>query len=228
MKINLRGLLANPWDCGLGLLAIATVLAGTMRTTIRPRVSLADARQNNSVVNPVKPAKLLSAETTEDQPGMKVPDNSLGEFANAESGTQGNRPSPKGSETTLSAATAPGQTRSTSVASAISGPGLMKPPAVVPVPRIPVAVDARFQLPLAFQPVNPEALTPAVQNRLTQLQEQFVQAIGDNRNPTDPAFQNRWMNAQIEADMQYRALFGQMAFEEMQAQRAQSASTQAQ
>ena len=104
----------------------------------------------------------------------------------------------------------------------------MKPPADAPVPRIPVVPDARFQLPLAFQPVNSEALTPAIQNKLTQLQEQFVQAIGDTRNPADPAFQNRWMTAQIEADMQYRALFGWSAFEEMEIQRAQSAATAAQ
>jgi hypothetical protein len=36
------------------------------------------------------------------------------------------------------------------------------------------------------------------------------------------------VNAQVQADMQYRALFGQMAFEEMQDQRAQSATTGAQ
>jgi hypothetical protein len=81
---------------------------------------------------------------------------------------------------------------------------------------------------LAFQPVNPEALTPAIQDKLTRLQEQFTQAIGDTCNPADPAFQNRWVNAQVEADMQYRALFGWSAFEEMEIQRAQSASSQGQ
>lgn len=104
----------------------------------------------------------------------------------------------------------------------------MKAPTEVPIPRVPVAADARFQLPLAFQPVNPEALTPAIQNKLTQLQEQFVQAVGNTTDPTDPTYQNRWITAQIQSDMQYRALFGQMAFQEMQIQRAQSAYTQAQ
>jgi len=189
---------------------------------------MADARQNNAIVNSVTPAKLPSVETTEDRMERTTPNTSLAESANAETGAQGNVASSKDSETTLAASTARRQTRSASGASAISEVGRMKPPAEVPIPRAPVAADTRFQLPLAFQPVNSEALTPAIQNKLTQLQEQFVQAIGDTRNPADPAFQNRWMTAQIEADMQYRALFGWSAFEEMEIQRAQSAATAAQ
>jgi hypothetical protein len=212
----------------MALLAIATVLAGTVRTTMRRRVSTADARQNNLIVDSVTPAKLPSVETTGEQPGMKVPDSSVAKFAAAESGTQATVPSSEHPETTLSAGTAPKQTTSASGASGISEAGPMKPLVAVPIPRTPVAADARFLLPLAFQPVNPEALTPAIQNKLTQLQEQFVQAIGDTTNPTDPTYQNRWITAQIQSDMQYRALFGQMAFQEMQVQRAQSVSTQAQ
>jgi hypothetical protein len=226
MKINLRNLLANPWNYGLGLLVIAIVLVGTRRTTIRPRVSVADARPD--IVASVKPAGLPSVETTEDQPGKKVPNSSLAGFADAESGTRVYTPSSEGSEAELSAGTAPKQTRSAAVVSGVSEAGSMKAPTEVPIPRVPVAADARFQLPLAFQPVNPEALTPAIQNKLTQLQEQFVQAVGNTTDPTDPTYQNRWITAQIQSDMQYRALFGQMAFQEMQIQRAQSAYTQAQ
>ncbi len=87
--------------------------------------------------------------------------------------------------------------------------------------------DERFRLPLAFQPVNPEALTPAVQNKLTELQDQFVPALADNQNPTDPAYQDRWMTAQAEADVKYRAFFGWMAFEEMETERAQNAVNEA-
>jgi hypothetical protein len=227
MKINICRLSANRWTYGLGLLVIAIVLAGILRTTIRPRASVADARQDNPIVASVKPARLPSAETTEDQLGKKVPNSTLAGFADAESGAQGYKPSPQGSEVELSTGTAPKQTRFVPGASGISEAGPMKAPAEVPVPRIPVAADVRFQLPLAFQPVNPEALTPAIQNKLTQLQEAFTQAIGDTTDPADPTYQNRWITAQVQSDMQYRALFGQMAFQEMQIQRAQSALTQA-
>lgn len=228
MKIGSRSLLTNRRYCALGLLAIAIALAGTLRTTSRRRVSLADVPQNNLIVDSVKPARLPSVETAEIQRGKKLLDSSLAEFAGAGSDNQAYTPSPEVRETDPSAGTAPRQTRSAAVGSAISEAGPMKPPAEVPIPRIPVAADARFQLPLAFQPVNPEALTPAVQNKLTQLQEGFTQAIGDATDPADPTYQNRWITAQIQSDMQYRALFGQMAFQEMQIQRAQSASTQAQ
>jgi hypothetical protein len=228
MKINLCRLSESRWICGLSLLVIAIVLAEALRTTIRKQVSVAGARQNNPIVNLVKPARLPSVGTAEDQAGRKVPGGSRAGFADAESGTQVYTPSSEGSEVEVSAETAPKQTRSVSGASGISVEWAMKPPAGVPVPRIPVVADTRFQLPLAFQPVNPEALTPATQNKLTQLQQQFVQAIGDTTNPADPTYQNRWITAQIQSDMQYRALFGQMAFQEMQIQRAQGASTQAQ
>jgi hypothetical protein len=94
--------------------------------------------------------------------------------------------------------------------------------------QAPVPPGPRFQLPLAFQPVNPEALNPVIQSKLTQLQDEFTEAIGDTTDPADPTYQKRWISAQIQSDMQYRALFGQMAFQEMQIQRAQSASTQTQ
>jgi hypothetical protein len=228
MKINIRGLLANRWNCGLGLLVIVTVLAVMVYTTIRSRVPTADVGQNHSLVSPAKTTKLPSVETAENQPVMKMPDSSRAKFVDGETGAPGITPSSESSETTASMAVAPRQTRSASGAAGISEAGPMKPPADVPVVRTPAVPGGRFQLPLAFQPVNPEALTPSIQNKLTQLQEQFVQAIGDSQNSADPAFQNRWVNAQIQADMQYRALFGQMAFEEMQVQQAQSAATRAQ
>jgi len=130
------------------------------------------------------------------------------------------RTPPSQSLTPTAVAAAPDHAKSAADASPLPAAELTT--AAVPVPRIPVASDSRFHLPLAFQPVNPKALTPAGKLKLEQLQQEFVDAIGQEQTPSDPAFQSRWISAQIRADMLYRACFGQSAFQEIQSQRAQS------
>ncbi len=87
--------------------------------------------------------------------------------------------------------------------------------------EFPVA-PREFLPPLVYEPVNPEALTPAAADKITDLQRQFAAAVGDDKDPTNPAYQRRWITAQVDADTRYRALFGWQAFAEMQAQRAQA------
>jgi hypothetical protein len=80
--------------------------------------------------------------------------------------------------------------------------------------------------PLAFT-VNPRNLTPAQQIALARIQDQFLKAIGDaDQNPADPAYNERWRNAQNIADQTYRADFGWTAFVQMQVERAQNSYTE--
>lgn len=88
------------------------------------------------------------------------------------------------------------------------------------------AAETVFQYPLVFVPINPEALTPTIQAAVTQLQKEFVEAIGDTQDPNDPAYQQRWLEAQRKADASFRVMFGWMAFNEMQLGRAQEAYLQ--
>lgn len=80
--------------------------------------------------------------------------------------------------------------------------------------------------PLVFT-VNPRNLTPAQQIALAAIQDQFLKAIGDaDQNPADPAYNERWRNAQNIADQTYLADFGWTAFVQMQLERAQNSYTE--
>jgi hypothetical protein len=91
-----------------------------------------------------------------------------------------------------------------------------------PENKEPLTIDP----PLAFT-VNPRNLTPAQQIALAAIQDQFLKAIGDaDQNPADPAYNERWRNAQNIADQTYRADFGWTAFVQMQVERAQNSYTE--
>jgi hypothetical protein len=86
----------------------------------------------------------------------------------------------------------------------------------------------RLNPPLAFT-VDPKNLTPQQQTVLAAIQNQFLKAIGDaNQDPADPAYSQRWMNAQSIADQTYRADFGWTAFTQMQVERAGNSYTEIQ
>jgi hypothetical protein len=79
--------------------------------------------------------------------------------------------------------------------------------------------------PLAFT-VDPKNLTPQQQSALAAIQDKFLKAIGDaDQNPADPAYNERWRNAQSVADQTYRADFGWTAFVQMQLERARNSYT---
>jgi len=79
--------------------------------------------------------------------------------------------------------------------------------------------------PLAFT-VDPRNLTPRQQTALATIQDQFLNAIGDaDQDPADPAYRERWMDAQFIADETYEALFGWTAFSQMQLARARNSYT---
>jgi hypothetical protein len=91
-----------------------------------------------------------------------------------------------------------------------------------PENKEPLTVDP----PLAFT-VNPRNLTPAQQIMLAAIQNQFLKAIGDaDQDPANPAYNDRWRNAQNIADQTYRADFGWTAFVQMQVERAQNSYTE--
>jgi len=85
---------------------------------------------------------------------------------------------------------------------------------------------SQIQIPLAFQPVDPASLTPEMQIKLAQLQNEFMQAVsGGNGSPPDPsspAYKQHWISAQELLDEEFRADFGWQAFNQMQAVRAQT------
>jgi hypothetical protein len=68
--------------------------------------------------------------------------------------------------------------------------------------------------------VAPEAGVPmneGQQTALNQIQNDFNSAVGDPaQNLADPAYRNRWQNAQWLADQRFRAMYGSQAFAEMQ------------
>lgn len=82
-----------------------------------------------------------------------------------------------------------------------------------------VVAAAGLRVPLAFVPANPAALTPAMEERIARLQEEFWDEVGGSVELEDPGWQDRWLQAQRRADERYRCLFGWQAFNEMQWQR---------
>jgi hypothetical protein len=214
-------------NCALSLLMVIALAAG---------ITQARKRQNVPSDPPV-PATWLSATTVGGTSTTEASNNSPVEAQESKPADTGIAPSVRASGTMTSAPPSTAMTDlerhvrsvydslvSTSGTSSTGVmPGTPRLAGISPA-RTGPAISSSFRMPLAFVPVNPNAATPAVETKIAQLQEQFVQAIGDTQNPTDPVFQNRWLTAQIQADMQYRAFFGQMAFQEMQLQQAQSAN----
>jgi hypothetical protein len=74
--------------------------------------------------------------------------------------------------------------------------------------------DTVNSVPAAFEEADPEILAdPESRERLTEIQEEFVEEIGgterDTRRPDDGPI---WRSAQWLADQRYRAQFGHTAF----------------
>jgi len=119
------------------------------------------------------------------------------------------------------------------VVQVISDSALYRPTGETPAPTPKAGTDIAFQppssgvsndggafrpaalIPLAFRPLPPQvaAANPQLANALQGLQQNFVQAIGgQNQNPNDPAYYQRWVAAQANIDEQYRLLVGNQAF----------------
>jgi len=106
---------------------------------------------------------------------------------------------PVGSAAAGSAEEVPGASGVSGTRSGIAGS--------VPLPPIP----ASAQVPLAFRPLAPALSTsnPQLANSLQMLQQNFLNALGgQNQNPNDPAYADRWDAAQLQSDDQYRLLVG--------------------
>jgi len=121
--------------------------------------------------------------------------------------------------------TASGQTVALPLARAVK---IVRDAALVGVGSSGNGKTATVDPPLAFT-VDPKNLTPEQQTALATIQDQFLKAIGDaNQNPADPAYRERWINAQSIADQTYKALFGWTAFTQMQLERAGNSYTEIQ
>jgi len=183
-------------------LAIAGLLAGVVGIARKPGGDLADTRGNDQGAFTANPVAANSSAMNRPRQSAEV---------------SGTTPAPG----LAPIIPAQGTRQSESAPGTSALPGAEPLLATVRVPQIPVAKDSQVHLPLAFQSVNPKALTPEGKVKLAQMQQQFVDAIGGDQSSSDPSFPKRWINAPIQADMLYRACFGQTAFQEMQAQRAQ-------
>jgi len=88
---------------------------------------------------------------------------------------------------------------------------------VVDAPPI-VAPAGDVAIPVAFQPTPEDARMSEVQrSQLDAIQQTFVQNIGgENQDPYSPDYRQLWKKAQRLSDEQFRALFGQQAFNERQ------------
>ena len=70
-------------------------------------------------------------------------------------------------------------------------------------------------LPLVFQPVDPRSfkITPDQQEIIDQLQQSFLDEIGgENQNPNDPQYRERWEQAKWLIDQKLKAQLGQQFF----------------
>ena len=71
--------------------------------------------------------------------------------------------------------------------------------------------------PLAFSDTSGLNLNPVQQQEIANLQQNFVDAIGgENQNPSDPAYLNRWETAQSQIDQEFKVKFGWQAFVQQQ------------
>ncbi|HVM59334.1 MAG TPA: hypothetical protein VMV72_00570 [Verrucomicrobiae bacterium] len=223
MNIKPSIFFASWWNYMLTLLAIVAVAAGITGGTSKPAV---------------QPAIPPFVTTAANRLAMKIPDSLPAGSVDAETVVATPMSHSEASDETSSLALASTTTAQTSTgmkpgSDTSMAPGVGRP--TVPSetrpkpPALPVVSDpaegSRFRLPLVFQPVNPQALTPAIQDKLTQLQDQFVKEVGgDGPDPTDRAYQERWLTAQEIADERFRAQFGYAAYEELEAQQVQNAS----
>jgi hypothetical protein len=92
-----------------------------------------------------------------------------------------------------------------------SGTGPLIAAGGIPLPPIP----ASAQVPLAFRPLAPPLSTPnqQVASGLQSLQQNFLNALsGQNQDPNDPGYIQRWYAAQFQSDQQYRTLVGDQAY----------------
>lgn len=74
-------------------------------------------------------------------------------------------------------------------------------------------------LPLVFQPVDPGAvpLSAGQLRALGSIQQWYMDQVGGpNQDPNDPAYRERWLNAQPEVNDMMRGMMGVNAFEEYQ------------
>ena len=73
---------------------------------------------------------------------------------------------------------------------------------------------ARASYPVVFQSavLNDSTLTENQKAAVRQLQQQFVDAVGSEQNPADPAYGARWQTAQQDTDETLRAQLGSQAY----------------
>jgi hypothetical protein len=84
-----------------------------------------------------------------------------------------------------------------------------------PVSAVPAvaATTQSAQVPVAFTSQGDAQTSSPAQNAVRQrIQQEFVNNVGTQSNPSDPAYLQRWQSAQALADQQYEQQFGTQAF----------------
>jgi hypothetical protein len=68
-------------------------------------------------------------------------------------------------------------------------------------------------LPLALgEAASDAALTSEQSQELESLQDRFIEEVGENQNPEDPAYRKRWFEARRRSDEEFKRLYGRQAF----------------
>lgn len=90
----------------------------------------------------------------------------------------------------------------------------------------PALENPEIKMPLVFLPPPPEIQNdPAQLAQFEALKSQFITDIGGlDQNPADPAYLNRWLGAQANADDWFYTWFGQSAYTALVDQSAQQAA----
>jgi hypothetical protein len=78
--------------------------------------------------------------------------------------------------------------------------------------------DAPVTVPLVFQNIDPVAagLGTNMAGVVASVRQRFLQELGSQQDPNDPAYRERWKKAQADADSQLRGMIGLRAFQAYQ------------
>jgi hypothetical protein len=93
-------------------------------------------------------------------------------------------------------------------------------------PQPPLRPVPSIRYPLALQEISPTvALSPEIKAGLTEIADNFVDAVGgEDQDAGDPAYRARWLAQQATADQNFKTLYGTQAWQQLQNNTAHDAT----
>ncbi len=124
------------------------------------------------------------------------------------------------SATTSAATGVPGRSTANSNSTSTAAPRGDSSAPGLPPGAILVEEDVPPTLPLALQPALQEIIatdaSPAEQQAVEAVRQQFLESLGDNPSPEDPQYADTWVSAQVRADQELRQSLGNVRYNQMQ------------